>query len=72
MTMMAAMPIYGKKPFKDFLPWNQWNNFNEAWGLLAIKVCSNYYPGLTLTYFTARSNFATSAFISSPEPKAHR
>ena len=19
------------KPFKDFLPWNQWNNFNETW-----------------------------------------
>ena len=24
---------------------------------------SNYYPGLTLTYFMARSNFATSAII---------
>ena len=20
-----------KKPFKDFLPWNQWNNFKETW-----------------------------------------
>ena len=26
-------------------------------------VCPNYDPGLTLTYFTARSNFATWAFI---------
>ena len=25
--------------------------------------CANYDPGLTLTYFTARSNFATLAFI---------
>ena len=25
--------------------------------------CSNYDPGLTLTYFTARSDFATKAFI---------
>ena len=26
-----------------------------------ITVCSNDYPGFTLTCFTARSNFATSA-----------
>ena len=25
-------------------------------------LCSNYYPGLTLTYFMARSNFTTKAF----------
>ena len=25
--------------------------------------CSNYDPGLTFTYFMARSNFATKAFI---------
>ena len=25
--------------------------------------CSNYDPGLTLTYFTARSTFATSALM---------
>ena len=25
--------------------------------------CSNYDPGLTLTYLMARSNFATSVFI---------
>ena len=31
MTKMAAMPIYGKNPLKDFLPWNQWNNFNHIW-----------------------------------------
>ena len=28
-----------------------------------IIFCSNYNPVLTLTYFTARSNCATSAFI---------
>ena len=27
------------------------------------QVCSNDYPGLTLTYFTARSNLVPSAFI---------
>ena len=27
------------------------------WGLQVIIVCSNDEPGLTLTYFTARSNF---------------
>ena len=26
-------------------------------------VCSNDYPGLTLTYFTARSNFVPYAFV---------
>ena len=30
--------------------------------LRPIIFCSNDKPGLTLTYFTARSNFATSAF----------
>ena len=25
-------------------------------------ICANYDPGLTLTYFMARSNFATKAF----------
>ena len=27
------------------------------------KVCSNYYPGLILTYFTARSNLLPYAFV---------
>ena len=52
--------------------------------LRPITFGSNDKPGLTMTYFTARSNFATYAFtweyvammdsleiISSPEPKAH-
>ena len=31
-------------------------------GHMTIKVCSNDYPELTLTYFMARSNFKTWAF----------
>ena len=32
-------------------------------GLLPIIICSNDDPGLTLTYFTARSNLVTLAFL---------
>ena len=32
-------------------------------GLLSIVVCSNDDPGVTLTYFTARSNLVTMAFL---------
>ena len=32
-------------------------------GLLPIIVCSNDDPGMTLTYFTAMSNFVTYAFL---------
>ena len=31
MTMMAAMPIYGKKPLKNLLLWNRWIDFNKTW-----------------------------------------
>ena len=31
--------------------------------LLSIIVCSNNDPGVTLTYFTARSNLVTKAFL---------
>ena len=31
MIKMAAMPIYGKKPFKNLLLLNQWTDFNETW-----------------------------------------
>ena len=63
MTKMAAMPIYGKNTLKKF--------FRGITGLNFMKhcmkhqqpkpfiFCSNYDPGLTLTYFMARSNFAT-------------
>ena len=63
MTKMAAMPIYGKNPSKIF--------FSRIGrpvilklgmlhrGLKLYKVCINGDPGLTLTYFTARSNLVT-------------
>ena len=62
-TKMAAMPIYGKKPLKTIFP----GNTRQLLMKICIKhqrpkpfiICANYDPGLTLTYFTARSNFAT-------------
>ena len=62
MTKMAAMPIYGKNTLKIFFP--------GITGPIFIKlcmthqrpkpfiICADYDTGLTLTYFTARSNFA--------------
>ena len=53
------------KPFKNLLR-NWRTDFHETWyvasGLQPIIVCSNDDPGLTLTYFSARSNFVTWAF----------
>ena len=57
MTKMAAMPIYGKKKTLKIL-------FPGTTGPILMKyqrpkpfiICANYGPGLTLTYFTARSN----------------
>ena len=66
MTKMAAMPIYGKNTLKIFFPGTS--------GLISTKLgmkhrrlrpiifCSNGKPGLTMTYFMARSDFATYAF----------
>ena len=63
MTKMAAMPLYGKNTLKMFFP--------GITGPILMKlrmkhqrlklfiICANYDPGLTLTYFTARLNFAT-------------
>ena len=56
MTKMAAMPIYGKN-LKKLLLQNQKSYDLETW-----HVASGYInddPGLTLTYFMARSNFVT-------------
>ena len=59
MTKMAAMPIYGKNTLKIFFP--------GTTGQILMKLCmkhqrpkpfiigANYDPGLTFTYFTARS-----------------
>ena len=35
----------------------------QHWGLKLYKVCINGDPGLTLTYFTARSNLEIQAFL---------
>ena len=63
MTKMADMPIYGK----TFFP--------GTTGLILMKLCikhqrpkplifcSNYDPVMTLTYFMARSTFASLVFI---------
>ena len=67
LTKMAALSIYGKNTSKIFFP--------GTTGLILMKLCvkhqrskpfilcSNYDPGMTLTYFMARSNFATLVFI---------
>ena len=61
MTKMAAMSIYGKNPSKIFLsgtggliPTKLGMSHRR---LLPIIVCSNDDRRLTLTYFTARSNW---------------
>ena len=67
MTKVAAMPIYGKNMKKFF--------FSGTKRPMTLKVCvlhrvlkyyqvySNDDPGLTLTYFRARSNFVPYAFV---------
>ena len=64
MTKIAATkPIYAKTPSKNLLLRNQWTDFNETWYVASgTPVHYNLFkddPGLTLTYFTARSNFET-------------
>ena len=62
MTKMAAMPIYGKNSKKNLLQ-NRWADSHETWYVAlrspAHHSCSNDDPGVTLTYFTARSNLVT-------------
>ena len=67
MTKMAAMPIYAKKPFKIFFSETE-RPMNLKLGmqhrvLEYYQVYSNYGPGLTLAYFTARSNMGRYAFV---------
>ena len=67
MTKMATTPIYGKNPAKIFFsrtkgPMTLWLSMWH-WGLGPIIICSNDDPRLTLTYFTARSNLVSYAFI---------
>ena len=59
MTKMAAMPLYGKN-LKNLLLQNWRADFHKTWYvLLPIIVYINDDPGVTLTYFTARSNLET-------------
>ena len=67
MTKMAAMPIYGKNTSKILFsrtkgPVTLWLGMLHM-GLGPIIICSNDVPMLTLTYFTARSNLVSYAFI---------
>ena len=62
LTKMAAMPIYGKILQKSSFP-QPAGRFPRNFvcsiedSCMPIIVCSNDDPGLTLTYFSARSNF---------------
>ena len=64
MTKMAAMPINGKNLQKSssLEPKSGW-----PWNLVCIieyyQICSNDGPGLSLTYFMARSNSVPYAFV---------
>ena len=62
MTKMAAMPLYGKNIKKSNSPeaidrW-PWNLVCSIVNASTTKV-TNYDPGMTLTYFTSRSNLVT-------------
>ena len=60
MTKMAATTIYGKNLYKSSSPepevLGSGNFVCSIWDSSSKKVCINGDPGLTVTYFTARSN----------------
>ena len=67
MTKMAVMPIYGKTPLKIFFS-GTGRPISTKLGMLhpglqPIIICSNDYPVVTLTYFTAMSNLVSYAFL---------
>ena len=55
------------KNIKNLLLWNQKTDDLEAWyaasGAQVLQSLFNDDPGLTLIYFTARSNLVTYAFV---------
>ena len=57
MTKMAAMPIFSRTKSPMILKLGM-----QHLGLKLYKVCINDDPVLTLTYFTAMSNFVAYAF----------
>ena len=66
MIKMAAMPIYGKNLKKSSSGTKRPMTLNfgmHHWVLKYYQVCSNDDLGLTLTFFTARSNLVPYAFV---------
>ena len=68
MTKMAAMPIYGKNLKISSSPEPKADDLQFSLGmqhrvLEYYQVYSNDDPGLTLTYFMARSNLVPYAFV---------
>ena len=67
MTKMAAMPIYDKNLKESSFPEQKRSMTLKLgmplWVLKHYQVCSNDDPGLTLTYFTARSYLVPYAFV---------
>ena len=66
MTKMAAMPIYGKNLKTFFSGTKRPMSLKlgmQHWVLEYYQVCSNDDTGLTLTYFTARSNLVPYVFV---------
>ena len=66
MTKMAAIVKYIVKPIKDFLPWKQWNNFNETW-YIASETTANYnlfrlLPWVDLDLFFGKVKFCNLGF----------
>ena len=63
---MAAMPIHGKIPLKIFLPWIQWNNFNETWyvasGTTAHYNLLDLLPSVDLDLFFGKVKFCNLGF----------
>ena len=66
MTNMTAIPIYGENLKKIFSGTKQPMTSKvgmQHWVFEYYQVYSNDDPGLTLTYFTARSNLVPYAFV---------
>ena len=66
MTKMATMPIYGKNLKGIFSGTKRLMTLNLGMHhrvLEYYQVCSNDDPGLTLTYFMARSNLVSYTFV---------
>ena len=67
MTKMVAIPIFGKKPLKIFFSGTKRMmtfKLNKQHCLLEYyQLYSNHDPGLTLIYFTARSNLVSFACV---------